>query len=89
MRRAAWFLWITPLAAAVSMRLTASRSLASASSSPASAAATAAFARVLSSERTALLRSWRTRFWRLRLIWLLMFATDGPTPFDYQIAGTG
>ena len=30
---------------------------------------------VLSSERTALLRSWRTRFCLLRLIWLLMFAT--------------
>src|ERR671910_313071 len=80
--RAAWFLWMTPLVAAESMRLTARRSLASASSAPPSTAATAALARVLSSERTALLRSWRTRFWRLRLIWLLMFATGGTCSFE-------
>ena len=75
LRRAAAFLWITPLAAALSMRLMARRRRSSASSAPVSAAATAALVRVLSSERTALLRSWRTRFCWLRLIWLLMFAT--------------
>ena len=34
--------------------------------------------RVFSSERTALLRSARFAFWRLRFIWLLMFATEIP-----------
>ena len=33
--------------------------------------------RVRSSDRTALLRAWRLTVWRLRLIWLLMFATAG------------
>ena len=38
LRRAAWFLWITPLAAALSMRLMAAAGASSASSAPASAA---------------------------------------------------
>ena len=52
---AAWFLWMTPLEAAMSMRLIARRSVASSSSVP--TAATAFFVRVRSSDLTALLRS--------------------------------
>ena len=78
MRRAAAFLWMTPLAAALSMRFWAARASSTASSAPASAAATAFLIRVFSSERTALLRSVRTMFCLLRLIWLLMFANWGP-----------
>ena len=38
----------------------------------------AGLVRVFSSERTALLRTRRFSFWRLRLIWLLMLATECP-----------
>ena len=41
-------------------------------------AAMARLVRVLSSDRTALLRAWRLTVWRFRLIWLLMFATASP-----------
>ena len=78
LRLAAWFLWMTPLAAALSIRLMASRSASSLSSAPCSMAAMARLVRVRSSDRTALLRACRLMVWRLRLIWLLMFATDGP-----------
>src|SRR3954469_24805935 len=65
---------MTPWAAALSMRFTAARRASAESSAPVSAACTARLTRVLSSERTALLRRRRRSFWRLRLIWLLMFA---------------
>src|SRR5205085_9546374 len=78
LRLAAWFLWMMPWAAALSMRFTASRSAAAWSSAPESAACAARLTRVLTSERTALFRRRRRSFWRLRLIWLLMFAMSGP-----------
>src|SRR5579862_4365452 len=78
LRRAAWFLWITPLLAALSSRLTARRASSSAFSAPSSAAVVAALVRVFSSERTALLRTRRASFCLLRLIWLLMLATRCP-----------
>ncbi len=64
--RAAAFLWITPLAAALSIRLTARRRASGPSS--VSAVVTADLTRVFSSERTALLLTRRFSFWRLRLI---------------------
>src|SRR3954469_16065093 len=85
--RAAAFLWMTPLAAALSMRLIARRSASGVFSAPVSADETATFTRVFSSERTALLRRRAFSFCRLRLIWLLMFATS-----DYlltRVEGTG
>ena len=72
---AAVFLWMTPWAAALSIRFTARRSASALSSAPLSAAVTAVFERVRSSARTDLLRSRRFSFWRFRLIWLLMLAT--------------
>src|SRR5277367_5992067 len=72
---AAVFLWMTPLAAALSIRFTARRSASALSSAPLSAAPTADFERVRSSARTDLLRRRRFSFWRFRLIWLLMLAT--------------
>src|SRR5579875_2176785 len=75
LRLAAWFLWITPAAAALSIRLTAARSSSVLRSSPDSAAAMARLVRVRISERTDLLRRRRRSFWRFRLIWLRMLAT--------------
>ena len=80
LRFAAWFLWMTPLEAALSSFLAASRPASTAASlSPASAASrnlrTADFRPVL----TALLRSCRISFCLLRLIWDLMFATTAPS----------
>ena len=72
--RAAAFLWMTPVAAALSSLLIASRDDASNVSVP--TAASALFVRVRNSERTALLRRRRRSFCLLRLIWLLMFATE-------------
>ena len=57
LRLAAWFLWITPLAAALSIRLMARRSASSLSSAPSSMARWPVLVRVRSSERTALLRA--------------------------------
>src|SRR6202034_357559 len=73
---AAVFLWITPRAAALSIRFTARRNCSTLSSAPASAAATAFLVRVRSSARTDLLRSRRFSFWRFLLIWLLILATE-------------
>src|SRR5580692_7536807 len=72
---AAVFLWMTPLAAALSIRFTARRSASTLSSAPLSAAVTAFLVRVRSSARTDLLRRRSFSFWRFRLIWLLMLAT--------------
>src|SRR5580704_1977106 len=72
---AAVFLWITPWAAALSIRFTARRSTSALSSTPFSAALMAFLVRVRISARTDLLRSRRFSFWRFRLIWLLMLAT--------------
>ena len=67
----------TPLLAALSMRLTAKRAASAVSSaSPCCAVASALRVRVMISERTARLRWRRFSFWRLRFIWLLMFATE-------------
>jgi hypothetical protein len=80
LRFEAWFLWMMPLAAALSSRLTALRSASTllASSTPAvSASRTDVLMRVLISERAALLRRRRRSFCRFRFIWLLMFATRG------------
>src|SRR2546426_9353198 len=62
LRLAAWFLWMMPLAAALSMRFTAVRMAAALSSAPASVAPTAVLTRVLISERAALLRRRRRSF---------------------------
>jgi hypothetical protein len=59
---------MTPLAAALSIRLTARRNASSLVSAPLSMAAIARLVRVLNSERTDLLRAWRLSVWRLRLI---------------------
>src|SRR5688500_3793083 len=76
---------MTPLAAALSMRFIAICVAVGAASSAVSAARTALFTRVFISDRTALLRRRRFSFWRLRLIWLLMFATGRR---DYQRTGS-
>src|SRR3954447_16952433 len=76
LRFAAWFLWMTPLLTALSSLRDAERRAAAAfSASPASTAVRTERARVRSSLLTALLRSVRLAFVRLRLIWDLMFAT--------------
>src|SRR5690349_15504175 len=76
LRLAAWFLWMTPLEAALSSRLLASRAAASAASlSPAAAASRNLRTAVFSADFTDLLRSCAASFCRLRLIWDLMFAT--------------
>src|ERR1700691_4126702 len=72
---AAVFLWITPRAAALSIRLTARRSCSTLSSVPLTADVTAFLVRVRSSARTDLLRRRRFSFWRFRLIWLAILAT--------------
>jgi len=61
-RLAAWFLWITPLAAARSIRRTATRMASTLSSVPASMALTADFVRVRISERTDLFLRRRRSF---------------------------
>src|SRR5215467_4476879 len=79
LRFAAWFLWMTPLLAALSRLAHAVRmaSVASATS-PASAASRNLRTAVFSDDLTALLR-WRAfSFCLLRLIWDLMFATRKP-----------
>src|SRR6478736_5434152 len=80
LRLAAWFLWMTPLEAALSSFLAAVRpAVIAASLSPASASSrnlrTADFRPVF----TALLRSWAFSFCLFRLIWDLMFATGEPS----------
>ncbi len=76
LRLAAWFLWITPLAAALSIRLHGQpQRLGAVLGARPRWPCTAVLVRVRSSERTALLRRRRRSFWRLRLIWLLMLAT--------------
>ena len=78
MRRAAVFLWSTPLATAVSIRCWARRSASAAcAESPDSATRSAFFDRVFNSDRIALLRNWRFSFCRLRLICDLMLAIGG------------
>src|SRR5690349_494681 len=79
LRLAAWFLWITPLLAALSSLRAASRSSAVAcSTSPVAAASLNLRTDVFSADLTDLLRSRRFSFCRLRLIWDLMFATRQP-----------
>lgn len=64
LRRAAWFLWMTPLAAAMSRRFTARRMASVSCSVP--TAFTTDLVRVFSSLFTALLRSARLALVRLR-----------------------
>src|SRR4051812_41142457 len=76
LRLAAWFLWMTPLEAALSSARTASRAAASTSSGvPTAAVSRNLRTVVLSADFTDLLRSWAAWFCLLRLIWDLMFAT--------------
>src|SRR3954468_10084769 len=77
LRLAAWFLWMTPLEAALSSCLPAATARVLASSEPASAASRNLRTEVFSADFTALLRSCAASFCRLRLIWDLMFATSG------------
>ena len=65
-RRAAAFLWITPLDAALPSRFWAKRTRSSASSAPWAMPSWATLIRVFSSERTPLFRTRRVSFWRLR-----------------------
>ena len=62
MRRAAAFLWMTPLAPALSMRFCAAFTASAAPASPLATASTATFTRVFNSERTPLLRTRRFSF---------------------------
>ena len=72
--------WMTPLVPALSICFMAAAAATSASV-PVSAAVRAALTRVRNSERTARLRMRRFSFWRFRLIWLLMLATETHTSF--------
>src|SRR5689334_11441487 len=79
LRFAAWFLWITPLLAALSrLRLASCMASTAASVSPASAAAWNLRTLVFSDDLTALLRCLAFSFCLLRLICDLMFATRKP-----------
>src|SRR5262249_51389104 len=79
LRFAAWFLWITPLLAALSRLRLASRMASTAASvSPASAASRNLRTLVFSDDLTALLRCLAFSFCLLRLICDLMFATRKP-----------
>src|SRR5580700_11172266 len=79
LRFAAWFLWMTPLLAALSRLCDAARiATAAASASPASAASRNLRTAVFSEDLTALLRCLAFSFCLLRLIWDLIFATRKP-----------
>src|SRR5262252_6820634 len=79
LRFAAWFLWMTPLLAALSRLCDAVRmATVAASTSPASAASRKPRTAVFSDDLTALLRCLAFSFCLLRLIWDLMFATRMP-----------
>src|SRR5215470_6471665 len=80
---AAWFLWITPLLAALSSARDAARSATAAFSlSPASAASRNLRMDVFSADFTDLLRWRRFSFCLIRLIWDLIFATREPRRFS-------
>src|SRR6266516_5901457 len=79
LRFAAWFLWMTPLLAALSRLCDAVRiATVAASASPASAASRNLRTAVFSDDLTALLRCRAFSFCLLRLIWDLIFATRKP-----------
>src|SRR6201746_1615544 len=83
LRFAAWFLWMKPLVAALSIFLAAVCSAALALSlSPATTASRVARMAVLSSLLTALLRSCAFLLVPMRLICDLMFATSIPSVSD-------
>lgn len=76
---AAWFLWMTPLATALSSARAAARWYSVAfSASPAAAASRALRIAVFREDLTALLRSRAFSLVLIRLIWDLMFATNEP-----------
>jgi hypothetical protein len=77
LRLAAWFLWMTPLLAALSSARVASRASAvAAAASPASAASRNLRTAVLTEDFTSLLRSRAFSLVRMRFFCDLMFATD-------------
>src|SRR6266545_90280 len=77
LRLAAWLAWMTPLLTALSRCRPAARASSCAfAESPDSAASRKRRTAVLSVDFTDLLRSRAASFWRLRLIWDLMFATE-------------
>src|SRR5690348_17033761 len=79
LRFAAWFLWMTPLLAALSRLCDAVRmATVAVSTSPASAASRNLRTAVFSDDLTALLRCRAFSFCLLRLIWDLIFATRKP-----------
>src|SRR4051794_20809305 len=79
LRFAAWFLWMTPLLAALSSALLAvANAVAAASASPASAAVRNRRTAVFRADLTATLRCRRRSLVLIRLIWDLMFATREP-----------
>src|SRR5260370_13606810 len=79
LRFAAWFLWMTPLLAALSRLCDAVRmATVAASTSPESAASRNLRTAVFSDDLTALLRCRAFSFCLLRLIWDLIFATRKP-----------
>ena len=79
LRLAAWFLWMTPLLAALSSLTNAARiALVASSTWPASAASRNWRTYVFSDDFTALFRTRAFSFCLLRLIWDLMFATREP-----------
>src|SRR5690349_15969351 len=79
LRFAAWFLWMTPLLAALSRLCDAVRmATVAAGTSPASAASRNLRTAVFSDDLTALLRCRAFSFCLLRLIWDLIFATRKP-----------
>src|SRR5262249_22011473 len=79
LRFAAWFLWMTPLLAALSRLCDAARIAAvAAATSPVSAASRNLRTAVFRDDLTALLRCRAFSFCLLRLIWDLIFATRKP-----------
>ncbi len=86
-RLAAWLAWMTPLLAALSSRRPATRACSCAFAvSPASAASRKRRTAVLRVDFTDLLRSRAASFWRLRLIWDLMFATEQSLDQEYAVS---
>src|SRR6185437_12438670 len=89
LRFAAWFLWMTPLLAALSRLCDAARmATVAASTSPTSAASRNLRTEVFRDDLTALLRCRAFSFCLLRLIWDLIFATRKPRS-DSGLVGWG
>src|SRR5690606_38028708 len=88
LRFAAWFLWMTPLEAALSsLRIATRAALVAASLSPAAAASRNLRTELFRPVLTALLRSWAFSFCLLRLICDLMFAMRKPRSLLESVPG--